>query len=410
MTVDERQAAEPTAGAASSIESQRSSYIDDITMFRRDLANFLTTDIRLEAWRSASYQSSEETLAAHAQLVALLYGEGWNRFGWPCEVGGLGGTEIHRAIMYEELSTAGLPVPEQQLTLETLGPALIGFAPSLAAEMLTRYLAGAEWWGQGFSETEAGSDLAALRCRATRDGDNLVVNGQKIWTSQGATATRFLCLVRTGTADSRHRGLSALLIDRNSPGVTVRPIALASGRNEVAEIFFEDVKVPLDRVVGEIDGGWAVAMHLMQWERAMYGYAVSARLMLTLQVLRDRLLDAGVVADADKVRFARTYSRVLAAKGRCLSSVQKLSRGKKLGPDSSIDKLLFASAEQDVQDLVLDLSGPEILAADQNGSAFADEWTADWWYSRAATIMGGAAEIQRGIISDHVLALPKDGR
>ncbi|WP_459953129.1 acyl-CoA dehydrogenase family protein, partial [Mycobacterium avium] len=208
------------------------------------------------------------------------------------------------------------------------------------------YLSGAEWWGQSFSEPESGSDLASLRTRAVDDGaGGFVVNGQKIWTSQGPTATRLLALVRTGTPESRHRGLTMLMVDADAPGVTIRPIALASGRRELAEVFFFDVRVDRERVVGDVDGGWAVAMHLMQYERGMYGYAVLNKVLIELGRLREHMVTTGAT-DAQRQRFAKVYVDSSAAQARTATTVRRLAAGEAVGADSSIDKLLFGRAEK----------------------------------------------------------------
>jgi acyl-CoA dehydrogenase len=292
---------------------------------------------------------------------------------------------------------------------------------------LPNYLRGAEWWGQCFSEPESGSDLAGLRCRATDDGaGGFIVNGQKIWTSQGPTATRFLVLARTGTPESRHRGLSTFLIDADSPGVTVRPITLASGRRELAEVFFDDVRVPHDRLIGDTDGGWGVVMYLMQYERGMYGYAVLTTALTELGRLRADMAVHGASA-ANRERFARIYVAVVAAQARGATTVRALAEGRMVGPGSSVDKLLFAKAEKDINDLILDVrrdwmiagvapattssTGPTTSSATvAEGGKELNAARAKWWYTRAATIMGGSAEVQRGIIADHLLGLPKEKR
>ncbi|EHI12983.1 acyl-CoA dehydrogenase family protein, partial [Mycolicibacterium thermoresistibile] len=305
-----------------------------------------------------------------------------------------------------------LPIPAQAWTLEVMGPATLKFAPRLATDFLPRYLDGSEWWGQGFSEPESGSDLASLRTRATDDGaGGFIVNGQKIWTSQGATATRLYVLVRTGTPESRHRGLSMLLIDSDAPGVTFRPIALASGRRELAELFFDDVRVPPERLVGEVGGGWAVTMFLMQYERGMYGYAALNKVMMELGRLRDYMVNRAVSA-AQRERFARVYVDVTSAQARAAATVRKLAAGQVVGPESSIDKLLCSEAEREAHDLILDVTRDHMMVGTGTGidpAAF-DTARAGWWYSRAATIMGGTAEVQRGIIADHILGLPKERR
>ncbi|MGV0067662.1 acyl-CoA dehydrogenase family protein [Mycobacterium colombiense] len=386
-------------------------YATRISDYRHALRHYLAELSWAAQWRSAAFGSSEEAIAFDAEVLSRLYAAGWNRYGWPTQVGGLGGSELHRGVLFEELANAMLPVPAQFWTLEVLGPALLKFAPALAAEYLPRYLQGAEWWGQGFSEPQAGSDLAALGTRASDDGaGSFVINGQKTWTSQGTTATRLLVLARTGAPDSRHHGLSMLLVDADAPGVTVRPIELASGRRELGELFFDDVRVPHDRLIGELGGGWAVAMFLMQYERGMYGYGVSTKLLGDLSRLREHMVASGA-SEVDRNRFARIYISVLTAQARSASTVRQLARGSAVGADSSIDKLLFTRAEKDVSDLTFDARRQWMIAGEPHCSAAElDTERAQWWYSRAATIMGGTAQIQRGIVADHILDLPREGR
>jgi acyl-CoA dehydrogenase len=385
-------------------------YVSGIAMYRADFRRYLRDLDAADGWRTAAFTSAEDGLAHDAQVMARLHADGWNRYGWPEAAGGLGGNEIHRAVYYEELGHAMLPIPAQHWTLETLGPALLKFAPGLAAAYLPGYLSGAEWWGQSFSEPESGSDLASLRTRAADDGaGGFVINGQKIWTSQGPTATRLLVLVRTGTPESRHRGLTMIMVDADAPGVTIRPIALASGRRELAEVFFDDVRVDGERVVGEVGGGWAVAMHLMQYERGMYGYAVLNKVLTEMGRLREDMV-AGGATDAERQRFARVYVDVSAAQARTAGTVRRLAAGEAVGADSSIDKLLFGRAEKEVNDLILEITRAHLIAGTDRGGAELDTARAEWWYSRAATVMGGTAEVQRGIIADHLLGLPKEKR
>jgi alkylation response protein AidB-like acyl-CoA dehydrogenase len=391
--------------------SHQHEYVSQIATYREDFRRWLRDLDWADEWRNASFDNTEDELAYHAVILSRMYEAGWNRYGWPEQAGGFGGTEIHRAVYFEELAAAMLPVPEQHWTLEVLGPAVIKYAPELAERYLPNYMRGDEWWGQCFSEPESGSDLAALRCRAVDDGDGgFVINGQKIWTSQGPTATRFLVLVRTGSPESRHRGLSTFLVDADSPGVTVRPIALASGRRELAEVFFDDVRVPRERLLGDADGGWAVVMHLMQYERGMYGYATLTTALTELSWLRGEMAIHGS-SSAARHRFAQIYVATLAAQARAATTVRALAEGREVGPNSSIDKLLFAKAEKDINDLIMDTRREWMIAGvGADGSNELDAVRAKWWYTRAATIMGGSAEVQRGIIADHLLGLPKEKR
>ncbi|AXI76164.1 acyl-CoA dehydrogenase family protein [Peterkaempfera bronchialis] len=389
----------------------RAALARDPAAYGRALRTHLSEDPALKQWRTTGHVSTEERMAAHARLMGHLHETGWNRYGWPEEAGGLGGDERHRAVLYDELAAAGLPLPGPHMLLETLGPPTIRFAPHLAARHLPAYLRGEEWWGQGFSEPEAGSDLAGLRCRARREGDVYVVSGQKLWTSHGATATRLVCLVRTGTWESRHRGLSMLMIDADAPGVTTRPIALASGDNELAEVFFEDVVVPADRLVGQEGQGWEVAMYLLQFERAMYAWMSSAEALRRLRELRDAV--AGRVAagkplpDGAALRLGTCYADLTALRARSAQTVRRLASGRIVGPEASVDKVLLATAETGLFDLARDLLGTGFVLGSDPEAA---RWRADWWYSRSATILGGSAEVQRTILADHVLGLPKEAK
>jgi alkylation response protein AidB-like acyl-CoA dehydrogenase len=286
---------------------------------------------------------------------------------------------------------------------------MVRFAPHLAERHLPAYLRGEEWWGQGFSEPEAGSDLAGLRTRARRDGEDWVVSGQKLWTSHGETAHRFVCLVRTGAPESRHKGLSMVLVDRESAGVTARPVAIAGGRNELAEVFFDDVRIPGDHLIGEPDGGWAVAMYLLQFERSVYGWQCAA---VALARVRDLVVAAADLAATSGIpdgltrRLGEVYSDVVTLRARSTETVRRLSAGQSVGPEASVDKVLLASVETGLYDLGRELLGGGFLAGtDRDERAWRDEW----WYSRSATILGGSSEIQRTILADHVLGLPKEG-
>ena len=364
-----------------------------------------------DRWRGHEPMTVAERNDHHAALLRALHDDGgWTRYGWP-EPAGLGGDPRHRAALYDELSSAGLPVPDQCLVLETLGNPVVHFAPSLAAEVMPALFTGAQWWGQGFSEPEAGSDLAALRCRARRDGDHYVVSGQKLWMSFGATAHRFVCLVRTGTPEARHRGLTMLMIDADAPGVSRRPVALASGQEEVSEVFFDDVRVPLSRAIGAQDQGWAVAMYLLQFERSMFAWQSAGIALRRLRDLRGRLASSGTpLPDGTTGRLGSTYADIVTLRSRSAATIRRLAAGDTVGPEASVDKILLATVETGLHDLARDALGADFLLADPQDPHALDStaWRAEWWYSRSSTILGGSAEVQRTILADHVLGLPQE--
>jgi acyl-CoA dehydrogenase len=356
----------------------------------------------LEPYRTRRPLSLEDEVEHQRGLVRLLYDAGWSRLGWPSWCGGADGGPLLRALMYDELFVAGIDVPEAFSLLETLGPVLVKFAPDLAKWLLPRYLAGDELWGQGFSEPDAGSDLASLRTRAVPTGDGYVVTGQKVWTTLGQVASRAMVLLRTGPADSRHRGLSMLMIDLDQPGVTVRAIRSANGRNEFAEMFFDEVLVPGDRLIGEENGGWAVAMYLLQFERGMYAWERQAMLHTKLQ----RAIRAAPPSVPDEVAgtIGAAYAGLTSLRARARETVQRLDAGENPGPEISIDKALLSGSEQAVLDAIRRLVWPDLEIDDSPAS---DLWRADWYYSRVTSIFGGAVEVQRDIIGERVLGLPR---
>jgi alkylation response protein AidB-like acyl-CoA dehydrogenase len=384
--------------------------VTDLHAYRAAVREFLASPA-VDKWRGTYLDDDPEEMRFTAGLMRVLYDAGFGRYGMPSSAGGLGGDVRHWAVLFDELARAGITPTGQHSLLVTLAYPLAKFAPHLAAAYLPEFLSGDGWWGQGFSESEAGSDLAALRCRARRQGDDYVISGHKIWTSHAETANRIFLLARTGTQDSRHRGLSMLLVDVDMPGVTVRPIRLASGRAELAECFFDDVRVPAGRLIGAEGDGWAVAMYLLQYERAAWAWLRAAVLLRRLQSLVGLLESAPAAATpsepasrapADAV-LGSVYLDLLSLRARSVDTVRRLADGQTVGPEASADKLLLGACEQSVYDAARSLLGPRFLFGD--GSR---QWREEWWYSRTTTIYGGSAEVQRGIIADRVLKLPKD--
>ncbi|SNR94280.1 Acyl-CoA dehydrogenase [Haloechinothrix alba] len=342
----------------------------------------------------------DEIFKSLSRLQRLLYSEGWIRLGWPEEVGGLGGPLVLRAVISEELAAAGYPPPFSFGTQEVLGPAVARFAtPELAAEVLPRLLRGDETWCQGFSEPGAGSDLAALRLRAVDDGDTWRLSGEKIWTSWAQYADRCVILARTGSLESAHKGITAMLLDMDTPGIEVRPLRSMNGDDEFCSLYFEDVVVPKSRTLGEAGEGWAVAMFVLSCERGAAAWQRQAWMRWRLGSLAADASDlpphtAGEALEL--IHILRLMSR---------RTVRSLSAGEQVGAVSSFDKLMMSTAEKFLFDTVLSAI-PETLLLTDNESA--RDWRSDYFYSRASSIYGGAAEIQRNIIAERVLGMPKD--
>jgi alkylation response protein AidB-like acyl-CoA dehydrogenase len=285
-----------------------------------------------------------------------------------------------------------------------LAPTLIDFAPpELAAEVVPRLLDGTELWCQGFSEPGAGSDLSSLGCRAAPDGDaatasTWVINGQKVWTSLAQYSDRCVLLTRTGPADSRHRGITAFFVDMDTPGITVAPIEMINGEFEFTEVFFDDVAVPADRMLGELNGGWAVAMSILPYERSSCFWQRIAYLYRRLQLLVDVVPDDARTAEVVGEAFVQLH----ALRARSRATQHRLAGGATLGAETSIDKVLVATAEQTTYDAVRRLL-PGVVELDD--SVTGELWRSEYLYSRSATIYGGTAEVQRNIIARRLLDL-----
>ena len=375
--------------------------------FRSQLHAWLDAHAAELAPRYESPGTLDEQVAQMQRVKGILFDAGWMRQGWPERVGGLGGSPVFRTELGAALAARDLADPGLFSLIEVLAPTLIDYArPELAAEVVPRLLSGAEMWCQGFSEPETGSDLAALRCRAEPDGDRAtatqwIVNGQKVWTSLAQYSDRCVLLTRTGPVDARHRAITAFFVDMDTPGITVRPIEMINGVREFAEVFFDDVVVPADRVLGAVDGGWAVAMSILPFERSSCFWQRIAflyrRLEQLVEVVPDDERSAAVVGDA--------YLQLHALRARSRLTQHRLAAGETLGAETSIDKVLVAAGEQATYDAVLRLL-PGVVETDDRAAGLA--WRAEYLYSRAATIYGGTAEVQRNIIARRLLDLGAD--
>ena len=367
---------------------------------------------RLDAWLDdhdgelragrAPTATLDDQMRHLAEVKRLTYEAGWMRFGWPERVGGLGGSTLLRAYLGEALTSRDLVEPGIYSMTEVLAPTMIDYAaPELAATMVPRLLRGEETWCQGFSEPGTGSNLAALTCRANRAGDEWHVTGQKVWTSLAQYADRCVLLTRSGPPDSSHRGITALFVDMDSAGIDIRPIETMHGAPEFSEVFFDDVVVPVDRTLGGEGQGWSVAMDLLPFERSTALWHRAAYLHLRLQDLL-RAVPPDVL---DPSAVGEVVQLVYALRARSRATQHRLAAGDRLGPETSVDKVLVATAEQAVFDLVDAGLGPELVMGDGPAS---DRWRREFLYSCAATIYGGTAEIQRNIIARRLLGLGSD--
>ena len=324
---------------------------------------------------------------------------------WPTDLGGRGVGPADAAVVSRALGLGGAPELVNFVGTDVAGPALLRYATKdrLRAWM-PRMAAADEIWCQLFSEPGAGSDLTSLRTRAVAVSGGFRIDGQKVWSTWAHYATWGLLLARTGTTESRHRGITAFVISMDTPGIAIRPLTTMTGSAEFAEVFLDGVHVPADAVVGGIDGGWSVAQVMLNAERGPYAVrraaVIGANLERVLASARCRRLDALV---RDEVARGVTTFRLLEL--RIDRLVDDLAAGVDVGAEAAVVKQLLTKAEQAVFDLSLRLDGACALGWDDPASALSVE---DYLYSRAASIYGGTSQIQRNIIGERLLGLPRE--
>lgn len=333
-----------------------------------------------------------------SELMRVLFDEGWARYGWPEEAGGFGGDILHRAAMWEALARHGLPAMALFEHLEILAPTLVAMGrPDFIAQVLPRFLRGEQRWSQGFSEPDAGSDLASARTRAVAADGVHVITGRKIWTSWASYATWCLVLARTGTLESRHRGLTAFAVDLRAPGVEVRPIEQANGTDELAEVTFDEVPVGPERIVGELNGGWRVAMHILAHERGTFAWF---RHSFLYRQMFDNIAHGSPAGDA---LLGHALLDLAAVRASSHAALRAHAAGTTLGPRAAFVKLLLAASEQAVNDWVL-ASDPDLAVGIQDDHAAVCRQ--DYLFSRIVTVYGGSQQMQLDTIAKQILRLP----
>lgn len=374
--------------------------------FRRSLVAWLDDNdapLRLTGGQPPSVTPDlDDELAQFRHVKQALFDAGWGRYGWAPEVGGLGGSPMFRAIVGEEIASRDLAEPGLWSMIEVLAPTVIAFgSPELIATMVPPLLRGDETWCQGFSEPSTGSDLASLTCKATKVDGGFRVSGQKVWTSYAQVAQRCILLTRTGEPGSAHRGITALFVDMDSPGLTFRPIEIQSGALEFCEVFYDDVFVPESRLLGSVGQGWQVAMDILPYERSTSFWHRGAFLHHRMdQMVAAAAAHDGQVNDHEAHVLGEAYQAVMAFRCRSLHTQHRVSDGEQLGAETSVDKILTAIAEQTLFDAARDVL-PGVL--EFGTDADAARWRREFMYSRAATIYGGTSEIQRNIVARRLL-------
>ena len=365
------------------------------------LEEHLPDELRGHRGGAARFHEPEMRAWSRAQ-----YDAGYSGLTWPKEYGGGGAPYTHQAIFLEEMARAEAPPHIGVIGLGMAGPTIIAHGTE---EQKSRYLmpilSAAEIWCQGFSEPDAGSDLAGVRTSARLDGHRFVVDGQKVWSSFAHIADWCILLTRSDPDSTRHSGLTYLVVDMHAPGVEVRPLRQITGEAEFNEIFFSGVDVPVENVLGEVGGGWQVAMTTLLHERGTLGFALQAALEVQIRKLQALARDRG--ADPlQRDRIAREWIEMQALRYTNYRALSQLVKTGMPGPEGSISKLVWSEANQRVTKLALELLGPDASLGEDN-APYAGYWQYQQLRSRGNTIEAGTSEILRNIVAERVLGLPR---
>jgi len=335
-----------------------------------------------------------------------LFDAGWAGINWPVEYGGRGMSIVQQVIWLEEYAKAGAPwIGANFVGINHGGPTLIMNASEAQKSYhLPRILRGESIWCQGFSEPGAGSDLAGIKTRARIEGDELVINGSKIWTSFAHVADWQELVLRTEEGSQRHRGLSWVICDMHAPGIEIRPIRKMSGMVEFCQVFYDDVRIPLENVVGGLGQGWKVAMSTLSFERGTGFIADQVKQSQEIEVLVAKARASGALQD-DRIagQLAELRAEVAALRAMTYRNISEVVRTGQPGPEASVIRLYGSELGQRLERMAMLLAGPEVLDFRYGD----DSLVQDYLRGFAATIAGGSAQIQRDIIGERLLGLPK---
>jgi alkylation response protein AidB-like acyl-CoA dehydrogenase len=383
-------------------------YPAEAEAFRAEFRAWLDANLTDE-FRNSGFDGSLD-----ADADALARGRTWNRMladaryaaiAWPEEWGGRGAGVVEQVVYAEEMHRANAPGTLNPIGLSNIAPAIIEHGTDdQKRTLLPRMLRGDDIWCQGFSEPNAGSDLASLRTSAVRDGDAWIVNGQKTWNTLGNVATWCELLVRTDPDVPKHKGITCLLVDMSRPGIEVRPLTTITDEQEFNEIFFTDVRVPVDCTLGPVNEGWRVAMTTLAYERgtvAKLHLGTRAKIQRLIATARETSDGAGgVIADDPVLRqqLARVYLEGELLKLISDRAISAELHGRAMGPEGSVAKLLWSETEQHITEVASEVLGPDALEG---------QWARDRVYSRALTIAGGTTQVNKNIVAQRILGLPR---
>ena len=381
------------------------SYPTEVEQFRKELRAWLSEHLTDDLVRAGRMRGEDvKAFALRRTWDATVADAGWGAVSWPREYGGRGATVLEQLAYAEETARLRAPLPLNVIGLNNIGPAIMQFGTDAQKQrLLPRMVRADDIWCQGMSEPEAGSDLASLRTRAVREGDEFVVNGQKIWTSLGHHADWCQLYVRTDPDARKHEGISCFIVDMTLPGIEARPLVTLNGATDFAEVFFTDVRVPVDALLGPLHGGWRVATATLSHERAgaarlyaalqlqltdlvadLAGHSIDGRPVLEDSATLRRLGELAVVVDYLELLCKRSISAALHG-GDALGS-------------ASLAKSVWAEAGQAMAEFAYDVLGPRQST---------DRWSEQRLSSRSLTIAGGTTQINKGVTAVRVLGLPK---
>jgi alkylation response protein AidB-like acyl-CoA dehydrogenase len=376
------------------------SYPPEVEQFRKELRAWLAANLTEEVVAAGRRRGRDpETFETLRAWDATLADAGWGAVSWPQEYGGRGAGVLEQLAYAEETIHARAPVPLNVIGMNNIAPAIMQYGTDAQKrDLLPRMVRADDIWCQGMSEPEAGSDLASLRTRAVRDGDDYVVNGQKIWTSLGHRADWCQLYVRTDPDAPKHKGISCLIVDMTLPGIEVRPLVTINGASDFAEIFFTDVRVPAGAMLGPLNAGWQVATTTLSHERA--GAArLYAQLEMQLGDLVADLTEAGLIDDAVTLqRVGQVAVRIKYLEVLCQRSISATLHGGDALGSASLAKSVWAEIGQELAALAYDVLGP--LGEPRR-------WTEYRLTSRSLTIAGGTTQINKSVTATRVLGLPR---
>lgn len=402
-------------------------YSPDVETFRTEITAWLDTNLP-DGWGDDDFEMSEEERDAFIESWTVkLFEGGWICASWPTEYGGKGLSTMEAVVLSEEFARRGVPMRGDFFGDTLVGPTILQWGTEeQKKEFLPGILRGEIAWCQGFSEPEAGSDLAALSTRAILDGDEWLINGQKVWTTRARESDYVFLLTRTDLDVRKHAGISYMLVPMDQPGVEIRPIEQVDGSTEFNEVFFNDARCPAGNVVGGVNGGWKVAMTTLGFERGTSATTGYRRFEDELNKIIELAKSNGRITDpVIRQRLAAAYTKVQIMKYHGLRSLTATLNGTKdrsVAAIGATNKMFWSEYHREVMELWLDIAGSAglILDADYDRDSSnpsrrrgkqnyrVDEMQAAFFFSRSETIWGGTAEIQRNIVGERVLGLPKE--